>query len=72
MQYAKLTVQGPDHGARRAWLPMIDSFIRWRAHRGATFIGELLARGGLFAKRYAMPFRHEDKDLLPLLAELAG
>ncbi len=33
---------------------------------------ELLAQGGLYARLYAMQFRHEDKDLLPLLAELTG
>jgi subfamily B ATP-binding cassette protein MsbA len=33
---------------------------------------ELIAQGGLYARLYAMQFRHEDKDLLPLLAELTG
>jgi subfamily B ATP-binding cassette protein MsbA len=33
---------------------------------------ELIAAGGLYARLYAMQFRREDKDLLPLLAELTG
>ena len=32
----------------------------------------LIAAGGLYARLYATQFRHEDKDLLPLLAELTG
>jgi subfamily B ATP-binding cassette protein MsbA len=33
---------------------------------------ELIARGGLYARLYAMQFRQEDRELLPLLAELSG
>jgi ATP-binding cassette, subfamily B, bacterial MsbA len=33
---------------------------------------ELIARGGLYARLYAMQFREEDRDLMPLLAELAA
>jgi subfamily B ATP-binding cassette protein MsbA len=34
--------------------------------------GELIARGGLYARLYAMQFREEDRDLLPILAELSA
>lgn len=33
---------------------------------------ELIARGGLYARLYAMQFREEDRDLMPLLAELSA
>jgi len=33
---------------------------------------ELMARGGVYARLYAMQFRAEDRELLPLLAEIAG
>jgi subfamily B ATP-binding cassette protein MsbA len=51
-----------------------------RADRIAVIVGgrleelgthaELLARGGLYARLYRMQFREEDRDLMPLLAEL--
>jgi subfamily B ATP-binding cassette protein MsbA len=53
-----------------------------RAHRIAVIVAgelvelgshtELLARGGLYARLYAMQFREEDRELLPLLADLTG
>ena len=33
---------------------------------------ELIVQGGLYARLYAMQFRDEDKDLLPILAELTA
>jgi len=33
---------------------------------------ELILQGGLYARLYAMQFRDEDKDLLPILAELTA
>jgi ATP-binding cassette, subfamily B, bacterial MsbA len=33
---------------------------------------ELIARGGLYARLYAMQFRDEDRELLPLLADLSA
>jgi subfamily B ATP-binding cassette protein MsbA len=53
-----------------------------RADRIAVIVGgelvelgahaELIARGGLYARLYAMQFREEDRELLPLLAELSS
>ncbi|MBX0326535.1 ATP-binding cassette domain-containing protein [Oscillochloris sp. ZM17-4] len=52
-----------------------------RADRIAVIVGgqleelgthaELIARGGLYARLYRMQFREEDRDLMPLLAELS-
>ncbi|MEI7769182.1 MAG: ABC transporter transmembrane domain-containing protein [Chloroflexales bacterium] len=52
-----------------------------RADRIAVIVGgelmeigthaELVARSGLYARLYAMQFREEDRELLPLLADLA-
>jgi subfamily B ATP-binding cassette protein MsbA len=51
-----------------------------RADRIAVIVGgelvdlgahaELIARGGLYARLYAMQFRDGDRELLPLLADL--
>ncbi len=51
-----------------------------RADRIAVIVGgrleelgthaELIARGGLYARLYRMQFREEDRDLMPLLADL--
>jgi subfamily B ATP-binding cassette protein MsbA len=53
-----------------------------RADRIAVIVGgelvelgahaELVARGGLYARLYAMQFREEDRELLPLLADLTS
>jgi subfamily B ATP-binding cassette protein MsbA len=53
-----------------------------RADRIAVVVGgelaelgshaELIARGGLYARLYAMQFREEDRELMPILAELSA